>query len=379
MLLPTQKSKIKNLKPLPNRQAGKILSGTSKGLVVLSKTGNGWKIAEVHFTGLPISFVYVDPRTLAWWAGISHRHWGEKLHFSNDEGKTWHEAGIPSFKNYFYRANEPATLKKIWTLQHAGVDKPGCLWLGTEPGGLFYSEDSGNTFHLVESLWNHPSRLDDKQWFGAGKDFPFIHSIIVDPRNSDQVYVGVSCAGIFKTVDGGKTWQAKNKGLIAAYLPNPSAEVGHDPHRVLLCPANPAVLWQQNHCGIFRTTNGAESWEAVSGKNGFPHYGFALAIDEHDPEAAWVIPAQSDEMRIPFGLRLTVCKTVDGGKNWTSINEGLPPSNTFDLVLRHAFVAHGKTLAFGSNNGNLYVSDDVGESWKAVSQNLSTINCLAFC
>ncbi len=357
----------------------KLLAGTSKGLIVfINSVNNDWKIAEVYFIGLPVSFIYVDERTHTWWVGISHRHWGEKLHFSLDEGKSWQEANIPDFKNYFYRPGKPATLKKLWTMQHAGVDKPGCLWLGTEPGGLFFSNDYGKSWELTESLWNHPSRLNDNQWFGAGKDFPFIHSIITDPRNSDHVYIGVSCAGVFKTTDGGKSWQPKNKGLVAAYLPNPNAEVGHDPHRVLLCTINPDVLWQQNHCGIFRTCNGGESWDDVSGENKFPYYGFALAIDEQNTKTAWVIPVQSDEIRIPFELKLTVCKTTNGGKSWTSINQGLPASNTFDLVLRHAFVKHKKTIAFGTNNGNLYISDNVGESWQLISHNISTVNCLVF-
>jgi photosystem II stability/assembly factor-like uncharacterized protein len=356
----------------------KLLVATSKGLVILMKENTSWKMVSVHFTGMPVSLVYIDERDNTWWAGISLRHWGEKLHYSRDEGKTWTEAGVPSYKNFFYRPGKPATLKKLWIMQHAGADKPGCLWLGTEPGGLFYSNDQGKSWQLIESLWNHPSRLDDNQWFGAGKDYPFIHSIIVDPRDSNCVYIGVSCAGVFKTTDGGKTWHAKNKGLVATYLPNPKAEVGHDPHHMILCSSHPDVIWQQNHCGIFRTLNGAESWTDVSGKSGFPFYGFALAIDEHDPKKAWVIPAQSDEVRLPHDLKLTVCKTTDGGENWISINNGLPLSYCFDLVLRHAFVHRQEILAFGTNNGNLFISDDHGEYWKLITQHLATINGLTF-
>lgn len=356
----------------------KLLVATSKGLVVAEKERTGWKIAGVHFTGLPVSVVYVDERENTWWAAISHRHWGEKLHYSRDEGKTWSEAGVPSYKGYFYRPSEAATLKKLWIMQHAGFDKPGCLWLGTEPGGLFYSDDHGKSWQLTESLWNHPSRLKDTQWFGAGKDFPFIHSIIVDPRDSETIYVGVSCAGVFKSTDGGTTWHAKNNGLIAAYLPNPRAEVGHDPHRMLLCTAYPDVIWQQNHCGIFCTENGGASWIEVSGKDKFPSYGFALAIDEQDPKKAWVIPAQSDEMRLPYELKLTVCKTTDRGASWISIANGLPVSFSFDLVLRHAFAKKAELLAFGTNNGNLFVSEDFGDNWKAITYHLATINCVNF-
>lgn len=356
----------------------RLLVATSKGLVILTRENTGWKISDVHFTGLPVSLAYVDDRDNTWWVGISHRHWGEKLHRSKDEGKTWNEAGIPSYKDYFYRPGQPATLKKLWIMQHAGIDKPGCLWLGTEPGGLFFSDDHGKSWSLVESLWNHPSRLDDHQWFGAGKDYPFIHSVIIDPRDSNIIYIGVSCAGVFKTTDGGKTWQAKNTGLVATYLPDPTAEVGHDPHRMLLCASRPDVIWQQNHCGIFRTENGGESWLDVSGVDGFPFYGFALAIDDHDAQKAWVIPAQSDEVRLPHNLKLTVCKTSDKGKNWVDKNNGLPLANSFDLVLRHAFTHQGAMLAFGTNNGNLYISDDDGETWKCVTHNLATINFLTF-
>ncbi|MDH4093038.1 MAG: glycosyl hydrolase [Cyclobacteriaceae bacterium] len=357
----------------------RLLAGTSKGLIVLSNESGSWKIVKVFFEGLPVSMLYIDERTNTWWVGIGHRHWGEKLHFSTDDGMTWLESSTPSFKDYFFRPGMPATLKKLWVMQHAGTDKPGCLWLGTEPGGLFFSSDSGKSWQLTESLWNHPSRVDDKQWFGAGKDFPFIHSIVIDPRNSNHVFIGISCAGVFRTIDGGKNWQAKNKGLFATYLPNPSADVGHDPHKLLQCQARPDVIWQQNHCGIFRTEDAAENWVDVSGKNGFPSYGFALAIDNENPEVAWVIPAQSDEMRVPCDLRLTICKTTNGGSSWASVNAGLPASYSFDLVLRQAFDKSQKTLAFGTNNGNLYLSENDGESWQTISQNLATVNCIIFC
>ncbi|CAN5466569.1 exo-alpha-sialidase [soil metagenome] len=355
----------------------KLLVGTSKGLIILSNE-KSWSISSVQFEGFSISLVYVDERTNTWWVGVSHRHWGEKLHRSEDEGKTWKEISVPTYIDHLYSPGEPAFLRKMWVLQHAGVDRPGGLWLGTEPGGLFFTNDNGNSFQLNESLWNHPSRQDSKQWFGAGKDYPFIHSIVIDPRDSNHIYIAVSCAGIFETLDGGKSWNARNTGLIAAYLPNPQAEVGHDPHRLLLCAKTPDVLWQQNHCGIFRSVNGASSWEEVSGADGFPKYGFALAVDENDPLTAWVIPAHSDEQRIPVGLKVAVCKTTDGGKTWRSVSKGLPNSNAFDLTLRHSFVKKESTLVFGTNNGNLYLSTDKGESWETISMNLPMINYIAF-
>jgi hypothetical protein len=356
-----------------------LLVGTSKGLVVFDNTSGGWANPVVHFEGLPVSMVFEDARNHTWWVSLSHRHWGEKLHHSDNRGKTWNEVGVPPFGGRLFRPGITATLRKIWVMQGGGKDHPHRLWLGTEPGGLFLSEDKGSTFTLVESLWNHPSRMDPHQWFGAGKDFPFIHSIEVDPRDDNHVYVAVSCAGVFETKDGGTTWQPCNQGLIAAYLPKPHPEVGHDPHRLLICAANPDVIWQQNHCGIFRTTNAGQEWKLVSNHNGFPHYGFSLAINHTNPDEAWVIPAQSDERRLPVDLHLRICHTIDAGKHWNSIDPGLPLPPHFDLVLRHGFSNSGDHMAFGTNNGNLYASADRGASWQVITHHLAPVQSVVLC
>ena len=357
----------------------KILVGTTKGLVVIEKNERGWEIEKVHFLGLPVSMVYVDERDHIWWVGLAHRHWGHKLHFSKDEGKIWDAVPMPSYPDDAeYRPGKRAVLKKIWCMQHAGYDRPGGLWLGTEPGGLFYSIDGGQHFHLVEGLWNHPSRIDGQQWFGAGRDEPFIHSIVVDPFDSNHVYIAVSCAGVFETKDGGKAWEPKNKGLIAAYLPNPDVEVGHDPHLLMACATHPDVLWQQNHCGIFRSTNGGEEWDNVTDKSGLADYGFALAIDNENPLRAWVIPATSDEERVAPNLALTACRTEDGGQTWQALRNGLPQHFCFDIVFRHSLVRQGKTLVFGTTTGNLYLSENDGENWRCLAGNLARIDYLAF-
>ena len=355
----------------------KLLLGTAKGLVVYSKKENDWQIETVYFTGFPVSMIYVDERTQTWWVGIPHRHWGQKLHRSTDEGKSWHMVAAPKYPSVALLKNgKQAALKGIWCLAHAGIDKPKQLWLGTEPGGLFHSKDNGDTWHLVESLWFHPSRSE--LWFGAGKDEPFIHSIVVDPKDSDHVYIAVSCAGVFETKNAGKTWDARNVGLKATYLPNPDAEVGHDPHLLLACSTDPSVLWQQNHCGIFRTTNGGRVWEDVSDTNGMAHYGFALAIDHQNPLIAWVIPAQSDEMRVPHDLALCVCRTDDGGQTWQELRNGLPQFPCFDIVFRHSLDISDETLAFGTTTGNLYLSENGGDSWCCMNHHLARIDVVKF-
>ncbi|MEO1260875.1 MAG: sialidase family protein [Bacteroidota bacterium] len=356
----------------------KLLIGTSKGLVVYHKAEAEWSVEQVHFRGFPVSMAYVDERHGTWWLGLAHRHWGQKLHFSKDEGETWRSVPVPSFpKGAEIKPGKHAALRKIWCMQHAGTERSSRLWLGTEPGGLFLSKDEGMHFKLVAPLWNHPSRMDEHQWFGAGRDEPFIHSIVVDPRDNDHVYIAVSCAGVFETKDGGQTWQPKNKGLKAAYLPNPDVEVGHDPHLLLSCRQNPDVLWQQNHCGIFRSENGGEKWEDVTDKNGLADYGFALAIDDENPLRAWVIPAVSDVERVAPGLSLVVCMTEDGGKTWQQQRNGLPQDTCFDIVFRHSLVRKNGLMVFGTTTGNLYLSENDGKKWNCLSNNLARIDYIA--
>lgn len=357
----------------------KLLVGTSKGLVVWEEKTSGWHIRDVHFLGMPANYVYVHPFSGEWWVSLAHGHWGQKLCYSSDEGRSWKAVAPPTYPaDAEIRPGRPATLKKIWTIHHADPENDGAIWVGTEPGGLFYLAAPGRTFVLNESLWNHPSRSNEQQWFGAGRDLPFLHSIVVDPRDSSHLYIAVSCAGVFESRDGGNSWHPCNQGLIAAYLPNPRVEIGHDPHRLLICDTQPDVLWQQNHCGIFRSVNGGASWQDVSETEGIARYGFALAADPDNPDRAWVIPAISDEMRVAPDMALCVCRTEDGGQSWQALRNGLPQTFSFDIVFRHSLALDGERLAFGSTTGNLFFSADRGDHWQRLHTDLARIDCLCF-
>ena len=354
-----------------------LLIGTTKGLVVFKKNNTEWILEKIHFLGMSISVVYNDPVNNVWWVSISHHHWGQKLQYSQDQGTTWKTIGTPKYpSDTILQSGKPATLKNIWSIQQGGISYPNRIWIGTEPGGLFLSEDYGDTFQLVTSLWNHPSRMNRQQWFGTGRSGPYIHSIVIDPREESHLYIAVSCAGIFESLDSGASWMPKNKGLIAAYLPNPEAEIGHDPHLLLACHSAPTILWQQNHCGIFRTENGGTVWKNVTDTQGIANYGFALAIDHDNPNRAWVIPATSDEIRVAHDLALAVCYTDNAGKTWQAYRNGLPQQNSFDIVFRHAFDRKTETLAFGTTTGNVYLSEDDGKNWQPLTHTLSRIDCV---
>ncbi len=354
----------------------KVLVGTRKGMLVLERNGSSWKITSDHFLGIPVNLVFEDERNGTWWVALDHGHWGNKLHRSDDKGKTWSEITAPQYpEGLTIRDDIPASLRYIWAFAAGGQNQQNTLWIGTEPGGLFKKE-ADDRISLVESLWSHPSRPE--HWFGGGRDHAGIHSIVVDPRDPDHLYVGVSVAGVFESRDGGQSWIPKNKGLRADFLPDPETEVGHDPHLVVSCPANPDILWQQNHCGIFRTSNGGESWQEISDPEGTARFGFAIAADPGNPDRAWVVPAISDEMRVAVDRKLCVCRTDDGGKSWLTFRKGLPQQYCYDLVFRHALISDGNNVFFGTTTGNLFASGDAGENWTAVSNYLPMVYSLSF-
>ena len=349
----------------------KLLLGTRKGLIIYHQDGKNWKHDSTHFLGIPVSLTHVDERSDTWWACLDHGHWGCKLHRSKDQGKTWEEIEAPKFADGMeIKEGVPATVKYLWAMSHGGQDKPGVLYIGTDPGALFKSTDNGDSWVLVESLWKHPSR---EKWFGGGRDNPGIHSIVVDPRDTNHLYIAVSCAGVFESFDAGETWQSSNKGLKADFLPDPDSEIGQDPHILKACPSNPDVLWQQNHCGIFVSIDGAKNWKEVSQKNGPANFGFAVAVKEDNPNQAWVVPGISDEIRVAVDQALLVCRTDDGGKTWIEQRNGLPQENCFDIVYRHCLDIVGDSLVFGTTTGNVYYSNDLGENWSKLSSDLPMV------
>lgn len=363
-----------------------LLLGTRKGLIRLARRGARFEVVDVAHEGVPVAYADVDPRSGSTWACLDHGHWGQKLSRSRDGGATWEEVAAPKypegaeillgFPGTGDRPRKPATLRYAWVFARGGLDQPGRVYLGTEPGGLFVSDDEGANWRLCEGLWNHPSRLE--QWAGGGRDHAGIHSILVDPRDSRRVLIGVSSGGLFETRDGGASWRPRNKGLRNEYLPDPEAEVGHDPHFVAWCPAAPDQVWTQTHCGIYASSDGGALWRDVSEQDGPARFGFPIAVDERDPRTAWVVPATSDQKRLAYRRALCVARTRDGGASWQTLRQGLPQENAFDVVLRHALDLAGDALAFGSTTGNVYASLDRGERWSCVSNSLPPVYSVRF-
>ncbi|HSN99458.1 MAG TPA: hypothetical protein VLS89_14280 [Candidatus Nanopelagicales bacterium] len=366
--------------------ADTLFVATRKGLFRLERSGKSWEIAGTSFLGDVVSMVLPDPRDGALYAGLGLGHFGVKLHRSRDRGQTWEEIGTPAFPPM--PEGEESTLadgrpwpwrvEQIWALEAGLASEPGVLWCGTIGGGLFRSDDSGASWALVRGLWDHPKR---KVWFGGGADLPGIHSVMVDPRDASHVTVGVSCGGVWETRDGGATWQVRATGMFAEFMPPELREDPHiqDPHRVVACPAKPEGMWAQHHNGVFRSTDGAASWQVVP--NVPPAvFGFAVAVHPCDPDTAWLVPAIKDERRIPVDGKVVVARTRDGGRSWDVLREGLPQRHAYDITYRHALDIDetGDRLAFGSTTGSLWTTADQGDTWQEVSHNLPPVYCVRF-
>lgn len=330
---------------------------TRKGLMLWIRDagpGGRWRHAAAHFLGDPVSHVLVDPRDGTVYASMNLGHFGCKLRRSDDGGANWEEVSAPAYppKPEGSEDATPWDLKLIWTVAAGGPDEPGVLWAGTLPGGLFRSADRGASWQLVESLWQRPER---SEWAGGGYDYPGIHSVLVDPRDSRRIVVAVSCGGVWRSEDGGASWTLSAKGMRAAYMPPEMAytENAQDPHCVVQCAGAPDTFWAQHHNGIFVSRDGARSWQEIE-QAGPSVFGFAVACHPRDGGTAWFAPAVKDECRVPVDGQLVVTRTRDGGARFDTLSRGLPPAPGYDLVYRHALVvdASGERLAMASTSGN---------------------------
>ena len=353
--------------------------GTRKGLFVVDGSGPNARVVAEHFLGDNVNLTLTDPRDGTWYAVLDHGHFGTKLHRSHDHGTTWTEVGVPAYPTKpegfvdidMWGKDRDWALMGIWALEPA-LDRDGALWCGTSPGGLFRSNDRGDTWEIVEGLWNMETRV---LWNGGGLDQPAIHSICVDPRDPNTVVIAVSSGGVWRTTDTGATWKPHTKGMVVTYVPPEQAELpeNQDPHCVVQSPSNPDVFWCQHHMGIWWSNNNLESWQPLHSEPS--SFGFPVAVHPTQPHTAWFVPAHSDQKRAPIDGRVVVNRTRDAGRTFELLTNGLPQQHAYDLVLRHSLdiAADGNNLAIGSTTGNLWVTADQGDTWHEVASNLPPI------
>lgn len=341
--------------------------GTRKGAFAFrTKDRKKWDMEGPFFTGEEVNHIAQDPRDPQRFYAAAGTSWfGPHLQASTDGGKTWKlsENGLT------VKDLPGATLKRIWHIAPGAADEPGVVYVGADPGVLFRSPDHGENWELVTGLSQHPSR---SQWTEGGGGM-MVHSI--QCLGKGRLIVGMSAAGSFRSTDGGQTWTPFNGGVLADFQPVKYPEVGQCVHKLLAHPRHPEALYQQNHCGVYRSRFTAKKWTDIS--KGLPtRFGFALAVPAAEDQTLFTIPiTSSNERYVPAG-KLQVARSRDAGQTWHLLTKGLPQSNAYALVLREAMTSDDRDPAgiyFGTTTGAVFYTRNAGNSWQLLAEHLPSI------
>lgn len=346
-----------------------VMVGTKRGLFLLSsRDRENWEVEATSLRSSRIFNAALDQRDgHRMFATDNGDFFGTFLRYSDDFGETWHEPeqGIQ------FSPESGQNLANIWVIEPGRPDEPGTLYAGVDPASLWVSTDHGEHWEINEALENHPTR---SQW-NPGAGGLCLHTIVADPTNANRMWVGISAVGCVRTDDGGKSWVFANKNTRASFQPDIYPEFGQCIHRFIQHPTNPNVLYQQNHCGIYKTLNGGDDWIDI--QHELPsEFGFPIALDAHHPDTVFVI-VENGMGRYNVSEQFTVYRTKDGGESWEALSEGLPGGKGVSLgVLRHGMCADALDpcgVYVGTNTGQLFASRNGGDGWKLIADYLPPI------
>jgi photosystem II stability/assembly factor-like uncharacterized protein len=358
----------------------RLLVGTRNGAFVLTSDGKRkrWRISGPEFAGWEMYHLKgspVDPNRV--YASQTSGWFGQKIQRSNDGGKTWEPVGdkfvydgTPGTHKWYDGTQHPWEFKRVWHLEPSLTD-PDTVYAGAEDAALFRTTDGGKTWEEFPGLRKAKGEL-----WQPGAGGMCLHTIVQDPSQPGRIFVAISAAGVFRTDDGGKTWRPINSGLKSQYeLPDPDAEVGHCVHCIAMHASRPGVLFMQKHWDVMRTDNGGEAWREVSG-NLPTDFGFPIAVHAHEPETVYVVPIKSDSEHFPLEGKLRVYRSRTGGNEWEALTKGLPQADCYVNVLRDAMAVDALEpcgVYFGTTGGQVYASADAGDTWKPIVRDLPAV------
>jgi photosystem II stability/assembly factor-like uncharacterized protein len=359
----------------------RVLVGTRKGAFVLSSDGKrkNWEVSGPFFTGWELYHVKgspADPNRI--YASQCSGWFGQMIQRSNDGGKTWEPVGKdfayepPVGTHLWYDGTpRPWEFKRVWHLEPS-LDDPDTVYAGVEDAAIYRTKDGGASWQELPGLRQHGS---GSLWQpGAGG--MGLHTILLDPVHKGRIYIAISAAGAFRSDDAGATWRPINKGLKSEYvLPDPDAQVGHCVHRIAMHPSRPDVLFMQKHWDVMRSDDGGGEWREVSG-NLPTDFGFPIDVHAHEPETVYVVPIKSDSEHIPPDGKLRVYRSRTGGNEWEPLTKGLPQKDCYVNVLRDAMAVDTMDscgVYFGTTGGQVYASADSGDTWDAIVRDLPAV------
>jgi photosystem II stability/assembly factor-like uncharacterized protein len=375
----------------------RVLVGTRKGAFVI--TGDGkrtdWQVSGPHFAGWEMYHLKgspVEPNRI--YASQSSGWFGQIIQRSDDAGQTWYPPGskpeeltgpegMPKGESnkfvyegevgthkWYDGTQHPWEFKRVWHVEPS-LDDPDTVYAGVEDAGIFKTTDGGKSWQELSGLRKAKGNL-----WQPGAGGMAVHTILLDPKNSKRIFIAISAAGAFRTDDGGKTWRPINRGLKSQYeLPDPDAEVGHCVHRIAMHPSRPDVLFMQKHWDVLRTDSAGDLWNEVSG-NLPSDFGFPIDVHAHEPETIYVVPIKSDSEHFPPDGKLRVYRSRTGGNEWEPLTKGLPQKDCYVNVLRDAMAIDSLQpcgVYFGTTGGQVYVSADSGDSWNPIVRDLPAV------
>ncbi len=360
--------------------AVRVLVGTRKGAFILTSNENRerWDVSGPHFPGWEIYHMKgspVNPDRL--YASQTSGWFGQVIQRSDDGGITWEPVGNqfvyegnPGTHQWFDGTQQPWKFTRVWCLEPSLSD-PEMVFAGVEDAALFRSRDGGRTWQELPGLREAKGNL-----WQPGAGGMCLHTILQDPHEPKRLFTAISAAGVFRSDDDGQTWRPVNQGLVSQFeLPDPTAEVGHCVHNIALHPSRPSVLFMQKHWDIMRSDNGGDEWYEVSG-NLPSDFGFPIAVHAHEPETVYVVPIKSDSEHYPPEGKLRVYRSRTGGNEWEALTDGLPQENCYVNVLRTAMAVDSLDscgIYFGTTGGQVYVSPDAGDHWNSIVHDLPAV------
>lgn len=358
----------------------RVLVGTKKGAFILTADGKRekWEVSGPHFGGWEMYHLKgspVNPNRI--YASQSSDWFGQMVHRSDDGGNTWETVGnefpydgVPGTHQWYDGKPHPWEFNRVWHFEPS-LTEADTVYAGVEDAALFRSVDGGQSWQELSGLRQHST---GSSWQpGAGG--MCLHSILLDPQNPDRIFIAISAAGAFRTDDGGKSWIPINRGLQSEYIPDPEAEVGHCVHHIAMHPTRPNVLYMQKHWDVMRSDDAGDSWYEVS-DNLPSDFGFVVDVHAHEPETIYVVPIKSDSEHYPPEGKLRVYRSRTGGNDWEALTKGLPQSNCYVNVLRDAMSVDSLDecgIYFGTTGGQVYVSADGGDNWQTIVHDLPAV------